>query len=243
MDKQHWIFLSPHYDDVALSCGGLVWDLAHKGHQVEIWTLMGGFPPDENYSDFAQQNHLAWGMSGEAAIRMRRAEDHTACQILGAQHRHFDWPDAIYRRETSTGKPLIKNNQELFGKAPEETLVKAIQAMLENNIGRDTMIVFPLGLGNHIDHIAVSRAEEAHEGAKFYYADYPYILKAFSLPAQWEKTIKKKPHHLNEKALSHWQDAVLCYKSQINAFWRDEEETRLALRNYQAGGGGRLWVA
>ncbi len=47
MIKQHWIFLSPHLDDVALSCGGLVLDLAQQGFVVDNWTLMGGYPHDE----------------------------------------------------------------------------------------------------------------------------------------------------------------------------------------------------
>lgn len=237
----NYIFLSPHFDDVALSCGGLVWDLAQLGHRVEIWTLMGGFPPDDAYSEFAQQNHLRWGLSGRTAIRMRRAEDLAACEVLGAQPHHFDWPDAIYRRDPATAAPLVTNNEALFGKPPEETLVKAIQARLETEIPQAAFVVCPLGLGGHLDHLAVSRAAKTLEGEIFYYADYPYILDTLGFPGHQETQLNKKPHPLGAEALSHWQDAVLCYKSQISDFWRDEAEARLALRNYLAGGGGCLW--
>jgi LmbE family N-acetylglucosaminyl deacetylase len=242
MTQEHWIFLSPHFDDVALSCGGLVWDLARQGQKVEIWTLMSGYPPGKAYSEFAQQNHLRWGLSGEATVHTRQGEDQAACEVLGAQFRHFDWPDAIYRQDPSTGEPLVNNNEELFGKAPEDTLVDSIQHMLKKEIPQHARVVMPLGLGHHIDHLAVSRAGEACVGSKFYYTDYPYILKVFDVQTRYLSKLKKQPHPLNEQALIHWQEAVLRYTSQLSDFWRDEEETRLSIRNYLAGGGGRLWT-
>jgi LmbE family N-acetylglucosaminyl deacetylase len=241
MDKKHWIFLSPHFDDVALSCGGLVWDLAQQGHSVEIWTLMGGFPPDEAYSEFAQQNHLRWGLSGKEVVLIRQAEDHAACQVLGVQPRHFSWPDAIYRRDQVTKEHLFLNNDDLFGKVPQQSLVRNIQLVLEKEIPQETRIVFPIGLGNHVDHQAVAMAGETFAGQNFYYADYPYILKAFEFQKPINPRWEKLPHPLSITALHHWQDAILCYESQFKDFWRDKEESRLAVSNYLAGGGGRLW--
>lgn len=241
MDQHHWIFISPHFDDVALSCGGLAWDLARQGHRVEIWTLMGGFPPDENYSEFAQNIHLTWGISGQAAIQERRLEDQAACHVLDVHWQHFDWPDAIYRRDPKTDEALVRNNDELFGKPPEDTLVESIWRTLSEDVPPNAQIVFPIGLGDHIDHRAVSLAGEKLSNSKWYYADYPYILKTLDFTAQEEHHFEKQPYPLNHAALAHWQDAVLSYKSQLSTFWQDEQETRLALTNYQAGGGGRLW--
>jgi len=241
MDTLRWIFLSPHLDDVALSCGGLVWDLAHQGHQVEIWSLMSGFPPDEAYSEFAQQNHLTWGMSGEAAIRMRRSEDRTACQILGAKPRHFDWPDAIYRRDPKSGKPLVCDNETLFGTSPETWLVDEISQLLQKEIPDETWVVSPAGVGNHVDHLAVTLAAQPLKRSPSFYADYPYILKHHDWPDLHKKTFSSCPHLLNEDSLRHWQEAVLAYPSQITQFWEYKTALRLAYRNYMAGGGGRLW--
>ena len=241
MDNHHWIFLSPHLDDVALSCSGLVWDLAHKGHIVEIWTLMAGLPPDEPYSDFAEENHLIWGMSGKAAILMRREEDQNACDILGVQPKQFDWADAIYRVDLMTGEPIVNNDLELFGKAPEEWLVDEIGDLLRTKIPGDAQVVLPLGLGGHIDHSAVVKAGNVLQRMPFYYADYPYILESFDPSKFHSSRWRRIPYDLDEEALYSWQESVLCYASQINYFWRDEEEVRLAIRNYLAGGGGRLW--
>jgi LmbE family N-acetylglucosaminyl deacetylase len=241
MNTHHWIFLSPHLDDVALSCGGLVWDLTQQGQRVEIWSLIAGLPPDENFSPFAQQMHKNWGISGTEAILARRAEDQTACAVLGAEWHHFDWPDVIYRRDALTGEPIVNNDDQLFSQTPETPLVNQIAEMITTTLPAGSHLVLPMGLGNHVDHQVVVQAGAQVGLAEYTYADYPYIIDQFDSPAFTGGAWKSLPHHLGEEALQAWQAAVLCYTSQLSTFWRDEEEMQLALRNYLAGGGGRLW--
>ena len=241
MTVGHYLFLSPHLDDVTLSCGGLVWDLGQQGHRVEVWTLMAGLPTDENYSPFAQEMHANWGISGVEAVRARRAEDREACAVLGAELRHFDWPDAIYRYDAQTGAPIVNSDDELFSRLPEQTLVDAIAAMIMIAVPSGATLVLPIGLGNHVDHQAVVGAGRQVPRTDFWYADYPYINNHFESPFIRDGRLESVPYNLSEAALQAWQSAVLCYTSQLSTFWRDMDETRLALRNYMAGGGGRLW--
>lgn len=241
MSQEHWIFLSPHFDDVALSCGGLVWYMVNQGAEVQIWTIMAGFPPDDNYSPFAEQNQRNWGKSGQEAIQMRREEDISSCQILGAVHRHFNWPDVIYRKQEDFRMPVVNNDEELFNTAPEPSLVDDIVNKLSNAFPSEVALVLPMGLGGHLDHRAVVQAGEKLPQVDFYYADYPYILKSFDTPPMTEDKFQKRARYLPLEALEAWQESVLCYRSQLGFFWRDEEEAQLALRNYFAGGGGRLW--
>ena len=242
MPQQHWIFISPHLDDVALSCGGLVWDLTQKGDRVEVWTLMAGFPPDEDYAAFARQNHELWGRSGREAIHMRRDEDQAACAVLGAQPRHFDWPDVIYRRDPATNKPMVNDNDELFGKPPEAGLVTAIADLLLHEVPQEAHLVLPAGLGDHIDHRAAVMAGKKASRASFCYFDYPYILWCFDQPAFTNGEWVKITRSLTKDSLHAWQEAVLCYTSQLSGLgWRNPQEVKLALNNYLAGGGGRLW--
>ena len=242
MSQEHWIFLSPHFDDVALSCGALVWDMTHQGNQVEIWTVMAGYPPDENFSPFAQETHLVWGKSGREAIDMRRDEDRTACNILGAVPRHFHWPDVIYRYDENDAAPMVNGDEELFNKPPESSIVGDIVNHLTNQIPKDATLVLPMGLGGHLDHRAVVQAGAKLPRVDFYYADYPYILKNFDSPLLIEDKFHKLTRFLSKEALAVWQESILCYRSQLGWYWHDDEEERLALRNYFAGGGGRLWV-
>jgi len=241
MKKQHWIFLSPHLDDVALSCGGLVWDLVNQGFTVEIWTVMAGIPHGEPYSDFAEMIHLDWGILAKEAVKTRREEDKQACEVLGVKLRHYDWLDGIYREDPISGTPLITDNVELFSKAPEDWLVEAIRKELEERIPVNAKLIIPISLGAHIDHRTVVQAANRLQKKLTYYADYPYVLTCKDPPGSHPTRWKNISHHLNGAALNHWQKAILCYASQISSFWHDEDEARMALSNYCAGGGGRLW--
>ena len=241
MKQEHWIFLSPHFDDVALSCGGLVWDLVNQGNQIEVWTIMAGYPPDDNYSQFAQETHDVWRKSGREAIDMRREEDTAACKILGAVPRHLHWPDVIYRRFQDSGEPVVNNDDELFNNPPEPSLIEDIVDGLTRQLPTESILVLPLGLGGHLDHRAVVQAGSKLPRVDYYYADYPYILKSFDSPLLIEDKFHKIPRFLSRKALKAWQESILCYRSQLSWFWRDDDEERLSLRNYLAGGGGRLW--
>ncbi|MDT8382007.1 MAG: PIG-L family deacetylase [Brevefilum sp.] len=241
MEQEQWIFLSPHFDDVALSCGGLVWELTNQGDQVEVWTIMAGFPPDENFSAFAQKNHYDWGKSGHEAIQMRREEDKAACSILGAIPKHFDCPDVIYRKHPESGLPVVNNNDELFNEQPEKALVNSILSILTEKIPPQARVVLPMGLGGHLDHRTLVKVGEGLDQEKLCYADYPYILNSFDSPILTENKYKKIPCFLSPDALTAWQEGVLSYRSQLAAFWRDDDEARLSLQNYLAGGGGRLW--
>ena len=131
-----WIYISPHLDDVALSCGGLVWEQTQSGDQVGIWTVCAGDPPPGPFSAFAQSLHNRWGNS-RAAIEERRNEDIISCTFLGASYRHFDIPDCIYRRtEIHPGEPgasaefLYPSEESLFGPLhpADETLITTLSA-------------------------------------------------------------------------------------------------------------------
>ena len=52
---------------------------------------------------------------------------------------------------------------------------------------------------------------------------------------------QRSPAPVSEPALTAWLDAVAVYSSQISTFWSGVEEMKLAVKNYWAGGGGRLW--
>ncbi|MCK9504897.1 MAG: hypothetical protein M0Q95_12040, partial [Porticoccaceae bacterium] len=93
----------------------------------------------------------------------------------------------------------------------------------------------------HVDHRLVVNVGKQIGGVDEYYADYPYVINHFENPLLKDGEFKYNPYHLGEDALHAWQEAVLCYKSQLSSFWRNDDETLLALRNYLAGGGGRLW--
>lgn len=236
----HIIYISPHLDDAALSCGGLIYEQVQGGDRVEIWTLTAGIPYVSTLPPFAAEFHRRWGV-GTEAVDQRRKEDLRACQILGAETRHLDWYDCIYRYKAS-GEALIASDEDLFCVEPEPVLVAAVAAFLQGAVPPDAQLVVPMAVGDHIDHrLALAALRASHMNALFY-VDYPYISYIPDQAAQLETSRwQRLPTAITRAGLLAWQDAVAAYVSQILSFWSSEEAVHLALANYCAGGGGRLY--
>jgi LmbE family N-acetylglucosaminyl deacetylase len=244
----HWIYLSPHLDDVGLSIGGLVWEQVQAGETVEIWSIFAGDPPPPPYTPFAAELHARWGTDGAAASALRRAEDRAACGILGAGWRHSPLPDCIYRRLPETGEPVIGERDDLFRPYPpgEGYLVAQIAAWIRASLSEEARLVSPMTLGGHIDHLLVRAAAEALEIPVLFYADYPYAvddpLRHTDLRAKSTEDYPALVKGLSFQAVSAWQEAVAAYASQISSFWDSQEEMRAKIGTYfQEGGGTTLW--
>jgi LmbE family N-acetylglucosaminyl deacetylase len=238
-----WIYLSPHLDDVAISCGGLVWEQTQAGVPVEIWTICAGDPPDGPLSPFAQALHARW-QTGREAVAIRRKEDQRACLEIGAAWRHFAIPDCIYRTDEQ-GLPLVAGEQALFGdlQAADLQRVGSIRQSLAGLLAEGDRLVSPLAIGNHIDHQLTRAAAEASERRLWYYADYPYAQARLEqcerlLQAGWRAEV----FPLSAEAMLAWLNAVAAHQSQFSSFWQDMGALRAALENYQEQMGGvRLW--
>ena len=240
-----WIYLSPHLDDAALSCGGLIWEQTQAG-AVSVWTVCAGDPPPGPLSAFAAALHARWG-AGLAAPEARRAEDRASLALLGAAYRHEPLPDCIYRRDPHSGAALYASEAALWDPiAPaEQPMIAALQARLAAQLAQAAAprLVCPLALGRHIDHRLTRQAAEGLTPIRWYYADYPYVLAAGDelaalRRAGWTTTT----FPVSPAGLTAWQDAVAAHTSQISTFWPDLEAMRAAIADYcHQNGGVQLW--
>lgn len=243
----HWTYLSPHLDDVALSCGGLVWEQTQSGAAITILTVCAGDPPTHGLSPFAESLHARWETDQQAA-GLRRREDQAACAILGAAPRHLDIPDCIYRQApgSAPSAPFLYDSEEsLFGPLhpAEENLVAALSALLAGSLPADSRLVCPLTLGGHVDHRLTRAAAERLGRPLWYYPDFPYALDApdqvAALPGSGLAPVQ---FPISEPAMRAWEDSVAAHTSQISTFWNDLDAMRRALRAYcHEQGGVQLW--
>lgn len=172
-------FLSPHYDDIALSCGGTVALLSERGLAPEIEVLFGEGPAaGAALSPFAAENLRDWGLTAVEATAVRRQEERTAAGVLGATTSWLPFPDAIYRDRH------YLNNEQLFGEpvAVEGELPEGLIAGLElSEADRAvTRLYAPLAVGGHVDHRHAFRAGRALAIAGWdvwFYEDLPYALR------------------------------------------------------------------
>jgi LmbE family N-acetylglucosaminyl deacetylase len=238
-----WIYLSPHLDDAALSCGGWIWETAKAGGQAAIWSLCAGDPPPGPLSAYAESLHERWE-TGREAVARRRAEDLCACRRLGAAARHFAIPDCIYRRSPLDGSPLYNSDAAIFGRLDplEAALAGSLRGELAAALPAGANLVCPLGLGGHVDHQLVRAAAESLGQPLWYYADYPYVLQEGPALERLSAGLRPLSCPVSAGGLQAWAEAVACYRSQISTFWPDAAAMEAELHAYsRAYGGVRLW--
>jgi LmbE family N-acetylglucosaminyl deacetylase len=238
-----WIYLSPHFDDVIFSCGGLIWEQTLRRERVEIWTVCAGDIPDGEVSPFARSLHTRWQVGAEV-IRKRKAEDRAACKVVNATPRYFPIPDCIYRLAPGTPAEFLYPSEEtLFGELhpADQGLVTELANDLATALPMEARLVCPLALGNHVDHQLTRQAAEAYGGIYAYYPDYPYAAsQEFRPPGDedWERRV----FPLSAEGISAWQSAIAAYSSQISTFWKSKESMLNAVLEYALRQGGvTLW--
>ena len=176
----HALFLSPHLDDVAFSCGGTAAALpADTGGEwrCTVATVFTRSVPGP--TGFALECQLDKGLPASADyMAVRRAEDAAACDILGAAAVHLDLPEAPHRGYESAAA-LFK------GVRPDDDIGPAVESALRSLYDRDPpdLLFLPAGCGGHADHLiliaAAARVNPPGPRAvpTLHYRDTPYIVR------------------------------------------------------------------
>lgn len=243
---KEWVFLSPHFDDVVLSAGGLVWELTNRGDKVEIWTICAGDPPfDKPLTDYAQMLHMFWEL-GEADVPYSRSlEDAACCRVLGAGYRRYTVPDNIYRYLPGTGDAVVKVPDDNNGPLePDKSyLIPPVTDFLRKNIRPGCELVSPLAIGHHRDHVLARTAAECLGIPLWHYVDYPYVIREhYDLSGFIPAGAQQFSLQVSPEGLHAWQEGFACHKSQIILLFPDEAEMRQDITAYgSSGGGSTLW--
>jgi LmbE family N-acetylglucosaminyl deacetylase len=231
-------FLSAHYDDIALSCGGTVALLAKHGLTPEIRVAFGAAPdPGHVLSAFAEEQHRRWGLDAGQVIDARRAEEAEAATLLGASSRALSLRDAIYRGA------WYQSDVQLFGAIAAEEVALPGQIAAEVCDPTDdratTRFYVPLAVGNHVDHqlcFAAGLDLAAAGWDVWFYEDIPYGLQPGALDrrldqidADWETIAPPalRGGHLEPAGRVVVTDvwdrklrAILAYASQVRTIFR-----------------------
>jgi LmbE family N-acetylglucosaminyl deacetylase len=156
------VFLSPHPDDVALSCPASLLSEADRGRRALVVTFFcdTGNDPDPR-------------AAGSGA--RRRAEDAEAMARAGADVMFAGYADAPFRCGTYRSFGGI-----VFGRDPADDAVAArasdLIAWLLRRVRPDTLYA-PLAVGGHIDHrLCHDAARAVRFGPTLFYEDRPYAL-------------------------------------------------------------------
>jgi LmbE family N-acetylglucosaminyl deacetylase len=240
-----WIYLSPHFDDVVLSAGGMIWEQARSGEQVEVWTICAGDPPaDRPLTEYAQMLHTLWEMGDDVPF-LRSQEDAACCHVLGASALRYTVPDNVYRYLPGTDEAVVQVPDDNLGPLEplESYLIPPVADFLRKNFPEDCEVVVPLALGNHRDHVLVRKAAERLGIPLWHYVDYPYVIRAEHDLKEWiPANAETYSIPITPAGLKAWQDGFACHRSQIIFLWPDEAEMRAGIEGYlESGHGHTLW--
>ncbi|MBP8947823.1 MAG: PIG-L family deacetylase [Candidatus Promineofilum sp.] len=231
------LYLSPHFDDAALSCGGQIATWTAAGQSVLVVTITGGDPPADAPSDTVRQLHDRWtasltaegaGGAAEAMVAQRRAEDRAALAVLGADWLHLPFLDCIYRCGPDDDA-LYPGPTDMFGPAnPADAATLAALAEAFAALPAAGRVYLPLGVGGHVDHLATRRAAERVFTAPLYYEEYPYTAWPGALAAAlWDRPLRSSETSevwLDAAALATKIAAVAAYASQLSSFFTGPDD-------------------
>lgn len=255
---QTHLFISPHYDDIALSCGGTAALVTEAGRDGVVALLFGDHPdPGQPMTSFAEQMHRDWGMSADQVIAGRRGEEAVASCVLGLRDLFLPFRDAIYRGDNYV------SNDDLFGspKSAESDLPHQIVEALaaEGFDGVSTRVYAPLASGFHVDHQLAFQAATLLDRAGWdvwFYEDLPYSLlegrvadraSRAGVPVEVAELVDVTPV---------WDmkiDAIMAYPSQLQVIFeqyvgagssREEIDAVMSAYSKEAGDGRnaeRFW--
>ncbi len=260
MSTQQHIYLSPHCDDAALSCGGQIAQRAAAGDTVIVATVFSGIPNPERLSPFAAAIHARPG-GDDDLMTMRRAEDAQALSVLGAINRPGDYLDCIYRQDAQRTRWLYDHEEALFGPvAPAERGLPYELAQVFASLAPKpaTCVLYaPLAVGNHVDHQIVHKAAWILHLAGytvFFYEDYPYIARdpdglELALGRGGRTAWRSHLISFDEASMTAKVEAVRAYRSQTGILFGAEADIKPALLGHTHRTAGpaayaeRLWQA
>jgi LmbE family N-acetylglucosaminyl deacetylase len=198
-DHRH-IFVSPHFDDVAYSCGGTIGKLVNSGERPLVITVFAGIP-SFTFSPLTIASkagrplgfrvhrgmgfNLSMSLSPAKIIALRRQEDARAYDYLQAEYLWLDYLDGIYRgnaRRYANIQQLLDGEVHPDDREISQRLSQDLVKVCERMAGITWYL--PLGVGRHVDHQLVSAAAQGliECGARVkFYEDFPYAASVGAL--------------------------------------------------------------
>jgi len=240
------LFLSPHFDDVAFSCGATSNALAAAGCETTLCTVFTRSVPHP--TGFALACQLDKGLDAAVDyLALRRHEDDAAAATLAATHSlRLELPEAPHRGYECAAA--------LFGDyAAEDDIAEQLARTLEPLLAASDAVFAPQALGAHVDHrrvrdavlaCSVTRRDPDGGASTYWYRDLPYAINhsaATSCPAI--EMLPERAFELRASAMTTKLAACACYGSQLGFQFGDAAAMRRTLDDFARAEAARFLLA
>ncbi|MFY2559993.1 PIG-L deacetylase family protein [Corallococcus terminator] len=216
------LFVSPHLDDVAFSCGGTLAALKAKGWTVALITVFTRSVPEPK--GFALRCQTAKGLGPEVDyMALRREEDRAFAKRLGVDVLAWGDLEEAPHRGYASAEALFQPPRA--DDAIEAEVARYLMPVLWE-LKPDRVFV-PQALGSHVDHVQVVRAVQGlglPSNRVWYYRDTPYAARQpdakpdAALPRELRPLAVDITEHLTRKV-----EGCLCYGTQLGFQFGGEE--------------------
>jgi LmbE family N-acetylglucosaminyl deacetylase len=202
------IYLSPHSDDVALSCGGQI--IADPAREQDIMVLnIFASDPDRSQGGIREKETMFLNAD-------RASEDRSAWESINVATRHANLPEALLRKRFPLAILPRKGDDRII-----DELHQAMLTYVRSHPG--AVFHFPAGFGNHIDHlvcrtVAFRLLDEGALERIVFYEDIPYCwLRFIRLPCYRALLRDVELEHGSEThAFRHDGETMASYLGQRN---------------------------
>ncbi|SBT65821.1 N-acetylglucosaminyl deacetylase, LmbE family [Micromonospora sediminicola] len=228
------VAVSPHLDDAVFSAGGTLAALVAAGWTVRVVTCFTATVPDP--PAFALACQLDKGLPADVDyMALRRAEDRTACAVLGVRPVHLPLAEAPHRGYADADALFAGVRR---GDPAVEMLAPALRAYLADA----DLVLAPQALGDHVDHQIVAETVAGIAADAFWWRDVPYVARRPAatpwrcVPAGVEVAVDIADHLVTKV------DAAGRYRSQL-AYQFGDAGAAVSLRDLAVAEATRLDVA
>jgi LmbE family N-acetylglucosaminyl deacetylase len=207
------IVVSAHFDDAVLSFGG---SLSCAAGNARIITLFAGIPGSD--ASLGRWDRWCGFTSSSEAAQIRRREDLSACEVLGAAAVHLPYLDGQY--------------------VAYEHDLQCIGADLRPCLTSGSRLYVPAAIGNHTDHLtvrdaALKAAQSAELSSVCLYADLPYVTKFCTGWAKQDTASRPDQYSSIERAIRDLPDGWLVHSPTSRLIGVDQwRKKRLAVTSY-----------
>ncbi len=257
-DYERVVVLSPHLDDAALSCFGLLSGLRGTLSRLVITICCATPAPAPPFVDIEtlrdDPDFSAYGTPEE-----RRLEDVAAMEQMDCDFVHLGFKDGVYRRSPTSGEYIYRTTREKFVRpriedaSHIEELFLVLRRLCQN-MGR-LLLVSPLSIGYHVDHSITAHNAlrlENDDVDLLFYEDFPYVLNprySHGLEDSPQKAMERigrvplrryaTPVDADEKVR-----VVERYTSQVPVLFEDDNDLRKSLtaRTFRGGPAEFYWT-
>lgn len=229
-----YTFVSPHMDDVVLSAGNCILDLIKKKKKVLVTTVFTEFGKEPISLKSRRYLYDSGFFNLKQFIKARKKEDRQAMETLGAEYVHLGFIDGGFRKKENVnwffellsylgiGKKFLYPAKLFSGKIfPEdELLIKMVYLELKKRVGANDVLLGPLAIGNHVDHLIVKEMLSFFPNKKYFWIDQPYVDERGGYK-QLRATQRKFKKAFSAESKPLKKEIVSCYRSQIECLFPD----------------------